>query len=121
MAKRRKAWWVYPPSIHPAIRHDRSAAMAAKVAEYREKLLTGAYEVLRGPRRLHIWRKRRSTLPLCGAKTRAGGECRMRVVAGKRRCRLHGGLSTGPRSEEGRARIAESNRRRWTPLNGTAR
>ena len=42
--------------------------------------------------------------PLCGARTRAGGECRMRVVPGKRRCRLHGGLSTGARTAEGRAR-----------------
>lgn len=28
------------------------------------------------------------------------------------RCKLHGGLSTGPRTEEGRKRIAESNARR---------
>jgi hypothetical protein len=32
---------------------------------------------------------------------------------GKARCRLHGGLSTGPRTEAGRARIAEAQRRRW--------
>ena len=37
----------------------------------------------------------------------------MRVVPGKRRCRFHGGLSTGPRTMEGRARIAEAQRRRW--------
>ena len=29
------------------------------------------------------------------------------------RCRLHGGLSTGPKTPEGRARIAEAQRRRW--------
>lgn len=28
------------------------------------------------------------------------------------RCRMHGGLSTGPRTDEGRERIAASNRRR---------
>ncbi|WP_427026604.1 HGGxSTG domain-containing protein (plasmid) [Aureimonas ureilytica] len=55
----------------------------------------------------------RRSRPLCGAKTRAGGECQMRVEPGKHRCRLHGGLSTGPRTEEGRARIAEAQRRRW--------
>jgi hypothetical protein len=31
----------------------------------------------------------------------------------KARCRLHGGLSTGPKTEAGRARIAEAQRRRW--------
>jgi hypothetical protein len=28
-------------------------------------------------------------------------------------CRFHGGLSTGPRTAEGKARIAEAQRRRW--------
>lgn len=51
--------------------------------------------------------------PLCGARTRAGSPCRMRVEPGKRRCRLHGGMSTGPRSAEGRAKIAEAQRKRW--------
>ncbi len=50
--------------------------------------------------------------PLCGAKTRVGAPCKMRVVEGKKRCRLHGGLSTGPKTLEGRARIAQSNRSR---------
>lgn len=27
----------------------------------------------------------------CGAKTRAGGECRAPAVSGRRRCRMHGG------------------------------
>jgi hypothetical protein len=29
--------------------------------------------------------------PRCGAKTRAGTPCRSPVVAGKKRCRMHGG------------------------------
>lgn len=33
---------------------------------------------------------------ICGAKTRAGKPCKKSPVAGKKRCRLHGGLSTGP-------------------------
>jgi hypothetical protein len=37
----------------------------------------------------------------------------MRVEFGKARCRLHGGLSTGPKTEAGRTRIAEAQRRRW--------
>ena len=31
----------------------------------------------------------------CGAKTRAGTPCKRPPLAGKRRCRLHGGASTG--------------------------
>jgi hypothetical protein len=48
----------------------------------------------------------RKSRPRCCAKTRAGAPCIMRVVPGKRRCRFHGGPSTGPRTVEGRARIA---------------
>lgn len=33
---------------------------------------------------------------ICGAKTRAGKPCQNSPIAGKKRCRLHGGLSTGP-------------------------
>ncbi|WP_201595344.1 HGGxSTG domain-containing protein [Psychrobacter vallis] len=33
---------------------------------------------------------------ICGAKTRAGKPCNNKPIAGKKRCRLHGGLSTGP-------------------------
>ena len=50
--------------------------------------------------------------PLCGARKRKGGQCRAKAVEGRERCRLHGGLSTGAKTAEGRARISESNRRR---------
>ena len=46
---------------------------------------------------------------LCGAKTRSGTPCAKFPIQGKRRCRLHGGLSTGPKTAEGRARIAAAN------------
>lgn len=32
---------------------------------------------------------------ICGAKTRTGSPCSNRPIAGKKRCRLHGGLSPG--------------------------
>ncbi|WP_188907097.1 HGGxSTG domain-containing protein [Aureimonas endophytica] len=51
--------------------------------------------------------------PLCGAKTRAGGSCAMRTEPGKKRCRLHGGLSTGPKTPEGIERIRQAQLRRW--------
>jgi hypothetical protein len=63
---------------------------------------------------LHLRRqRRRKDRPLCGAMTRAGGTCKVRVEFGKARCRFHGGLSTGPKTEAGRARIAEAQRLRW--------
>ena len=33
--------------------------------------------------------------PRCGARTRAGGVCQRPAIRGRRRCRLHGGLSPG--------------------------
>lgn len=49
----------------------------------------------------------------CGTKTRKGIPCRAKSELGKQRCRFHGGKSTGPKTPEGRARIAETQRRRW--------
>ena len=40
---------------------------------------------------------------LCLAKTRSGALCKKHPIAGRTRCRLHGGLSTGPRTHEGKA------------------
>ncbi len=37
------------------------------------------------------WAPPRFRSPRCGARTRAGRPCRAPAVAGKRRCRLHGG------------------------------
>ncbi len=49
--------------------------------------------------------------PKCGAKTRKGTPCRAPAVWDRERdrpmngrCRMHGGLSTGPKTPEGRAR-----------------
>lgn len=52
-------------------------------------------------------------LAQCGAKTRKGTPCRCRPIPGKRRCKFHGGLSTGPKTPEGKERIREALRRRW--------
>src|SRR6266568_1683817 len=59
-------------------------------------------------------------LPRCGARCRDGHPCQARatrdVATGclvrNGRCRLHGGLSTGPRTLGGRRRIGEAARRR---------
>ena len=57
-------------------------------------------------------RHENGALEPCGAKTRNGGRCGELVRAG-RRCRLHGGASTGPRTVEGRRRIGDAARARY--------
>lgn len=47
----------------------------------------------------------------CGAKTRAGTPCKLTAVFLNGRCKLHGGLSTGPTSEAGKA-ISRTNGKR---------
>lgn len=51
---------------------------------------------------------------------RVGGYyCRNWPVPGKKRCRFHGGLSTGPKTPEGKARAVAAmvaGRRRWIRL-----
>jgi len=56
---------------------------------------------------------------VCGAQDAPyfGKPCKATAIKTKRgawRCPLHGGLSTGPRSPEGKARIAAAARARWT-------
>lgn len=47
--------------------------------------------------------------PRCGARTRRGTACQCPAIQGRRRCRLHGGLSTGPRTQEGIEHIRRAN------------
>ena len=47
----------------------------------------------------------------CLAQTRRDTGCQKPPLRGKTRCRLHGGLSSGPRTAEGRARIAQAHYR----------
>jgi hypothetical protein len=42
----------------------------------------------------------------CGAKTRAGTPCKQKGIYINGRCKLHGGLSTGPTTEEGKKKAA---------------
>lgn len=42
----------------------------------------------------------------CGAKTRAGTPCKRRDLYENGRCRLHGGLSTGPKTKAGKKKSA---------------
>ena len=47
----------------------------------------------------------------CHAKTRNGTPCQRPANKKNGRCRLHGGASSGPRTEVGRARISAANLR----------
>ncbi len=47
----------------------------------------------------------------CGAKTRRGTLCQRPAYKHNGRCRLHGGASTGARTQEGLKRISEANLR----------
>jgi hypothetical protein len=49
-----------------------------------------------------------SKAPRCGGRTRRGTACQCPAMANGR-CRLHGGLSTGPKTWEGIERIQEAN------------
>jgi hypothetical protein len=45
------------------------------------------------------------TLPICEARSKQSGlKCRNFATKGKLVCHIHGGLSTGPKTEEGRLR-----------------
>ncbi|MEY6431695.1 HGGxSTG domain-containing protein [Thioalkalicoccus limnaeus] len=50
---------------------------------------------------------RRRTRPRCGARTRRGTPCQCAALPNGR-CKFHGGLSTGPRTEEGRRQSARN-------------
>ena len=98
----RYGWVVCPGEKRDLICQRKECACGSKCQKLQALGLDGAGNPLQLRRR-----------PTCGAKTRAGGTCAVKVEAGKRRCRFHGGKSTGPKTAAGRARIAEAQRRRW--------
>jgi hypothetical protein len=55
-------------------------------------------------------RKQAMGLRLCGARTRQGRPCVGTALANGR-CRMHGGTSTGPKTEAGRRRAIEALKR----------
>ena len=44
----------------------------------------------------------------CGAKTRAGTPCKMKSIFKNGRCKLHGGLSTGPLTTQGKLKVSKN-------------
>ncbi len=71
------------------------------------------------------WATPKSERPRCGARCRDGHECRAPAVWDKKRdrpvngrCRMHGGLSTGPRTLEGRRRALANLRQNQATTDG---
>ncbi|MHB8160595.1 MAG: HGGxSTG domain-containing protein [Thermoleophilia bacterium] len=67
----------------------------------------------------HQARPPKSDRPRCGAMTRKGKPCMMAALwlpcetqPRNGKCRLHGGLSTGPNTAAGKAAIVQNNKRR---------
>ena len=53
--------------------------------------------------------RQRARVARCGAKTKSSGKpCRCRPLPNKKRCRFHGGMSTGPKSLEGKIKALSS-------------
>lgn len=51
----------------------------------------------------------RVTCKRCQAVSkRTGAQCQAPAISGKSKCRFHGGLSTGPKTQEGRLRCAQA-------------
>jgi hypothetical protein len=48
----------------------------------------------------------------CGARNRRGTACQAKALENGR-CKFHGGMSTGPKTPEGRARISAAVKDRW--------
>jgi len=71
-------------------------------------------------RRYNEPRPKKPERPSCGAKCRSGRPCQAPVywpsgeASPRSRCRLHGGSSTGPKTQEGRTKISNAQKARWT-------
>jgi hypothetical protein len=65
-------------------------------AEWKERGYTGSVQVAPFPEELRGM--------TCGAKTRAVTPCKQKGMYDNGRCKLHGGLSTGPRTKRGERR-----------------
>jgi hypothetical protein len=82
-------------------RKTRMIAMAPGRAAYVAELIRYIAPLVR--RGILVKVRMRPFRPVCGAATRTGHPCRCFALTNGR-CRLHGGLSTGPKTDEGWAR-----------------
>lgn len=73
----------------------------------KETISFGEFSDTSTRRRAHVMgydMNTKATRRTCGAKTRKGIPCKNTRLLKNGRCKNHGGLSTGPRTDEGKAR-----------------
>ena len=107
--------------------------VAARLAEHDERVrLRRAGKAARGAKRDAVMvarerateeraRLRELRNKPCGARTRTGQPCRRKGLGKGGRCPNHGGMSTGPRTPEGRARLSALLKARWAVSRGSTR
>lgn len=111
--------WFAAGDDFPPLQEHVDAATGRKLEEATGRILAAMEERTDRSREpaLEISVRHRSLLvepaPQCSARTRAGTSCQRRPEAGRHRCVLHGGRSTGPKSPEGRLRISNAQKARW--------
>ena len=97
------AEWVDLTGIEmlPEFRSKTPTPNAGIVAQYARANDSDAdgYHVLAG-----MLAKSKVKQVICGARTQSARACRCKSLPGKRRCKWHGGCSTGPKTAEGRAK-----------------
>jgi len=93
---RQNARIVYERELNDGRDHNWAAYLALEGAQ------SSARFHIRQNRLLEIQRR-------CGAKIKSAGRpCKMKPLPGRNRCKFHGGLSTGPKTTEGKIRALSS-------------
>jgi len=57
---------------------------------------------------------RKKLRKICGAKNRKGLPCQCKLLLKGGKCKFHGGMSTGPKTTEGKARSMMALRSGWS-------
>lgn len=61
----------------------------------------------------YIYRPEPAPKERCNARKRNGRPCLNWPITGKKRCKFHGGMSTGPMSKKGSIAISLAQKKRW--------
>ena len=56
---------------------------------------------------------RKKLRKICGARNRRGLPCQCKLLLRGNKCKFHGGMSTGPKTEEGKRRAIAAMRAGW--------
>lgn len=102
----------HDPGRHPVGESSRGRARltlgdpANLSPEARSKLVAMLQRVWDREVKKRARKKKAKERVVCGAKIGPGVLCYLKSEPGKKRCRYHGGQSTGPRTQAGKARSA---------------